>query len=91
MFVLSILILSPTPQFASHCFSVTAPIDSSIPYSQLQHSVSPPSPTQISRDSPSRVLALDRNSLIAEALYIARPLVHSEKTLLTCVLTAMSA
>ncbi len=52
--------------------------DPSIPYSQLQYSVAPPSPSQMSRDSPSRLLSLDTSGLIAEALYIARPLVHSK-------------
>ncbi|XP_064399974.1 peroxisomal membrane protein PEX16-like isoform X2 [Halichondria panicea] len=50
--------------------------DPTIPYSELQHNVAPLSPSQTSRDSPSRLMSLDTNSLIAEALYIARPLVH---------------
>ena len=60
------------------CSSHDSPIDPTIPYSELQHNVAPLSPSQTSRDSPSRLMSLDTNSLIAEALYIARPLVHSK-------------
>ena len=59
--------------------------DTSVPYSQLEAQLAPPSPTTGHTPSPFTSLTptqpnsrLTIKQLVAEALYIARPLVHSE-------------
>jgi len=55
--------------------------DSSIPYSQLHHHISQPSTSgPDTAAGPSLPAALLPKQLVAEALYIARPLVHSKIT-----------
>ena len=67
-----------------HTHTHTA-IDSSVPYSQLEHHLAPPSPTSTPSPftslTPSHTNILTIKQLVAEALYIARPLVHSKSVL----------
>ena len=70
--------LPPSPSLTHILFS-----DSSVPYSQLEAQLAPPSPTTGHTPSPFTSLTptqptrLSIKQLVAEALYIARPLVHS--------------
>ena len=63
--------------------------DTSVPYSQLEAQLAPPSPTTGHTPSPFVSLTptqpnsrLTIKQLVAEALYIARPLVHSESCII---------
>ncbi len=79
----------PNGRMTITCSSCDSRTDPTIPYSELQHNVAPLSPSRTSRDSPSRLMSLDTNSLIAEALYIARPLVHSKHSNIPLLLRSL--
>ena len=58
-------------------------LDDTVPYSQLQHHVAPPSPPPLGQTTSAALEEARRSlrgkQLLAEGLYIARPLVHGEE------------